>query len=43
MENWEEKKKEIKSLALAIRGSTKEEFPADLVNLEDYIYKICEE
>jgi hypothetical protein len=37
--NWEEDKKEIKRLALAIKGSTKEESPADLANLEDYIYK----
>ena len=39
MNNWEKEKKEIEKLALAIRGSTKEEFPADLANLEDYIYK----
>jgi len=37
--NWEEEKKKIKSLALAIRGSTREEFLADLANLEDYIYR----
>ena len=37
---WEEEKEKIKKLALAIKGSTKEEFPADLANLEDYIYSI---
>ena len=39
MEKWEKEKEEIKKLALAIKGSTREEFPADLVDLEDYIYK----
>jgi len=37
--NWEKEKEEIRKLAVAIKGSTKEEFPADLANLEDYIYK----
>lgn len=37
--SWAEEKEEIKKLAIAIKGSTKEEFPAELANLEDYIYK----
>lgn len=36
---WEEIKKELGRLALAIKGATKEEFPADLANLEDYVCK----
>jgi len=43
IKNWEEIKKEIESLAIAIRGSTKEEFPADLANLEDFVCKIKDE
>lgn len=39
MTNWEEEKEELRKLALAIKGSTKEEFPVDFANLEDYIYK----
>lgn len=39
MNNWQTEKKEIKKLALAIKGCTREEFPADLSALEDYIYK----
>ena len=39
-DNWENIKKELKSLALNIKGSTKEEFPANFVNLEDFVYKI---
>lgn len=38
-ENWIEIKKELKILALALKGSTREEFPADLANLEDYVYE----
>lgn len=39
MSSWEEEKEELRKLALAIKGSTKEEFPAELANLENYIYK----
>lgn len=37
--DWQQAKKEIRKLAIAIRGSTKEEFSANLANLEDFIYK----
>jgi len=39
MSNWEKEKKEIGKIALNIKGATREEFPSDLANLEDYIYK----
>lgn len=35
--DWEAQQKRIDELAIAIRGSTKEEFPADLTNLKDFI------
>ena len=38
--NWIEIKKKLWSLAIGIKGSTKEEFPADLCNLEDYIHSL---
>ncbi len=41
--NWREIKIKLKKLALAISGATREEFPASLANLEDYIYKQVEE
>ena len=39
-QNWENIKKETKRLALNIKGSTNEEFPADLTNFEDFIFEI---
>ncbi len=39
MDKWEDEKEEIKKLALAIKGCTKEEFAANMVNLENYIFK----
>ena len=35
---WKKIKKELKPLAIAIKGSTREEFPADLANLEDWLF-----
>lgn len=43
IKDWEKIKKELEHLAIAIKGSTKEEFPADLANLEDFVYKIKDE
>ena len=43
IKNWEEIKKELEHLAIDIKGSTKEEFPANLANLEDFVCKIKDE
>ena len=42
-QNWKIIQIELRKLAVNIKGSTSEEFPANLANLEDFVFKTVEQ